>query len=97
MNSTPANQLSEIVLHAQLEISDALSQDTQEHLEELQDDLVYLSQSIEMAQTRFAKVLAENRRLKAFLLEMVKDCSCQEGSRCPQCDRILGTLNHFGI
>jgi uncharacterized protein with PIN domain len=97
MNSTPANQLSEIVLHAQLEISDALSQDTQEHLEELQDDLVYLSQSIEMAQTRFAKVLAENRRLKAFMLEMVKDCSCQEGSRCPQCDRILGTLNNFGI
>ncbi len=57
----------------------------------------YLSQSIEQAQTRFAKVLAENRRLKGFLLEMVKNCSCQEGSRCPQCQRILGTLNHFGI
>ncbi|MCU0515550.1 MAG: hypothetical protein MUC60_01560 [Oscillatoria sp. Prado101] len=56
-----------------------------------------MSQSIEQAQTRFAKVLAENRRLKGFLLEMVKNCSCQEGSRCPQCQRILGTLNHFGI
>ncbi|MBW4495233.1 MAG: hypothetical protein KME26_19520 [Oscillatoria princeps RMCB-10] len=97
MNSNPANKPSEIVLHAQLEISDALSQDTQEHLEELQEDLAYLSQSLEQAQTRFAKVLAENRRLKGFLLEMVKDCSCQEGSRCPQCQRILGTLNHFGI
>ncbi|WP_017715961.1 hypothetical protein [Kamptonema formosum] len=97
MDSNPANQLSEIVLHAHLEISDALSQDTQEHLEEFQEDLAYLLQSVEQVQTRFAKVLAENRRLKGFLLEMVKNCSCQEGRRCPQCQQILGTLSHFGI
>ncbi|GEM_PF-4665219 len=38
MNSNNPNKQSEIVLHAQLEISDALSQDTQEHLQELQED-----------------------------------------------------------
>lgn len=97
MKSHSANRTSEIVLNAQLEISDALSQDTAEHLEDIQEDLTYVSQSIEQAQVRFAKVLAENRKLKAFLLQVVKDCWCTEGNRCAQCQRILNVLSHFDV
>lgn len=97
MKTQVIKQSSEIVLHAQLEISDALSQDTLEHLEDLQEDLLYISQSIEQSQTRFSKVLAENRKLKAFLLQMVKDCWCMEGNRCAQCQRIMAALSQFEI
>lgn len=97
MRTNPTNRLSEIVLNAQLEIGDALSQDTLEHLEDLHEDLAYVSQSIEQAQARFAKVLAENRQMKAFLLQTVKDCWCVEGNRCARCQNTLLTLSHFEV
>ncbi len=97
MKNNSTSRTSEIVLTAQLEVSDALSQDTLEHIEDLQEDLIYVSQSIEQAHLRFAKVLAENRKLKSFLLQVIKDCWCAEGNRCTQCHKILNVLSNFDI
>lgn len=97
MKNHSDSRTSEIVLTAQLEVSDALSQDTLEHIEDLQEDLIYVSQSIEQARVRFAKVLAENRKLKAFLFQTMKNCWCAEGNRCTQCHNILNVLSNFEI
>jgi septal ring factor EnvC (AmiA/AmiB activator) len=88
-------KLTEVVLNSHLELRDVVTQDTLEQLDDIQEDLDYVSQSIEQAKTRFTKVLAENRKLKTFLLQLVKECWCIEGNRCAKCQQILRVLSQI--
>lgn len=92
MKINPADRMTEVLLSSQLEVSEIFSSETLEELEDLQEDLEYISQTLAQTQTRFTKVLEENRRLKTLLLQSVEECWCTPGNRCAKCQRILLTL-----
>ncbi len=95
MQTNITHRLGEMLLDHHLDNIDSFSEDTLMNLDGIAADLSYVSRSLEQVQTRFKKVVDENRKLKTFLRRLVKECWCLEGNRCAQCQNILATLTNF--
>ncbi|MCT7950877.1 hypothetical protein NG798_13845 [Ancylothrix sp. C2] len=97
MKINPAELRRESLLNSRIEVSENFSNETLAQLEDLQEDLAYLGETLAQTQSRFRKVLEENRTLKKLLLQMVEECWCTPGNRCAKCQRILLTLGPLNL
>lgn len=97
MKINPAARMRESLLNSHIEVSETFSNETLAELEDLQEDLAYVAQTLAQTQNRFRKVIEENRSLKTLLLQMVEECWCTPGNRCAKCRRILLTLGPLNL
>ncbi len=61
-------------------------------LENLGSDFQYMNSVVQSVKRNYQAVLAENKKLKSTLMNLVNECYCLQGNRCERCQRILKTL-----
>ncbi|GAB4277791.1 MAG: hypothetical protein Fur0025_03890 [Oscillatoriaceae cyanobacterium] len=71
---------------------DAIRADGLNDLEIVAADLQHMTEVLTSVQRNYQSLLAENRRLKNALQQLIDGCYCFSGNRCSRCTEILKVI-----